>query len=263
MRIVDFGAFVEEKPFRDKQVYMALGVFDGIHQGHQALIRKIDHRGDMEHRFLFTFSRNPKQFLGMPGYDHPISTQRQKVELVTNSKIGNMVLIDFSVEFSKLRGEDFFSMIRESCDLRYIVIGQNFSCGYKALFTAERIEEMFSGSRTVVDVVSSVMIDDERVSSSRIRELIHSGDIKAANRLLGRSFSIDMAVNPHIVDTRTFYIEQRDIVQIQPPPGSYRVVFRTSQGMGHHGRIVVNDSGITCSSDAEMESLPRHIEIVE
>ncbi len=263
MRILDFKAFVEDKPFLDKQVYMALGVFDGIHLGHQALIQNIDHRGDEEHRFLFTFTKNPKQFLGIQGYDKPITTQRQKIDLVTNSKIGNMVLIDFSVEFSKLRGEDFFSMIEESCDLKYIVIGQNFACGFKALFTADKIQRKFEGTKTVVDVVESVLMEEKRVSSSRIRKLIHSGDFRTVKTLLGRSFTIDMATKPHILAKRTFNIELTSIRQIQPPPGSYNVIFRDSQNVGHHGRIAVSDSEISCVSGSDLDSPIQYIEIVD
>ena len=263
MKVIDFQDFVDNKPFAGKQVFMTLGVFDGIHQGHQALIQKLDHRGDEEHRSLFTFTKNPKQFLGIQGYDRPITTHHQKTELVTNSKIGNIVLIDFSVEFSKLRGEDFFSMIQDSCDLRYIVIGQNFACGYKALFTADKIQEKFEGTDTVVDIIQSVIIGEERVSSSRIRKLIHTGDFRTVRTLLGRSFSIDMATKPHILDKKTFNIEITSIKQSQPPPGSYNVLFRDTQNMGHHGRIVVSDSEITCVSESDLDSPIQSIEIVD
>ncbi len=242
---------------------MTIGVFDGLHTGHMALLDKLSTKGDKKQRFLFTFTPNPKRILGIGEYQKDIMTLRQKTLLITNSHIDNMVLIDFSSEFSKLRGEEFFSMIQTSCDLRYIVIGENFSCGYQSLFGANKIKDWFAGSGTDVEIVPSVMKSHERICSSRIRRAILSGDIKTANKLIGRSLSIDLVSVPHDLGKRTFVIRIDYIMQILPPPGSYNVTYHLKNGSSCHGEIVIHHDIITCVSDDDIDSQLIEIKINE
>lgn len=239
MKIISFEEFTHLAAYADTEVHMALGVFDGLHIGHKALIDRVVSSAQEGQRFLFTFHPNPKSVLGREGYDRQIITLRQKYRLLESWKIDAVVLIDFSPEFSKLRGETFFDLIRSSCRLEYVVIGENFSCGYRARFTAERIQAWFSGSHTTVDIVPSVTAGDIRVSSSLVREAVASGAMGVATELLGRPFSLDLGSMQRDVDDRFVYIKTDGIVQILPPPGLYEVACA-----GHDGRLSTTEMWI-------------------
>ncbi|MCF7940503.1 MAG: hypothetical protein K9M84_02740 [Spirochaetia bacterium] len=263
MNLISFDDFISSGEFKDVDVSMTIGVFDGLHAGHMALLHRIYDKIDSSTGFLFTFHPNPKRVLGKRPYHKDILSLRQKTEMIANNKIENMVLIDFSPEFSKLRGEDFFSKIADSCRLRHIVFGENFSCGYQALFHAARIKEWFSGSITEVDIVPSVMLSGERVSSSRIRRSILEGDMTTAAKLLGRSHSIDMANIPHVTGSRTFDIEVDSIAQILPPPGLYDVSMCCTNESEYHGEMVIHRDTITCHSDEIIRSHIIEMKIIE
>ncbi len=232
---------------------MAIGVFDGIHLGHQALLQRIVAKGDLSERYVFTFKNNPKTVLGKKGYDKNILTVRQKVDLLTEYHVENIVLIDFSSEFSKLRGEDFFTMISNASKLRYVVIGENFRCGHRAMFSADKIQRWYSDTETDVEIVPSVLLDGVRVSSSFIRRAILHGDISSANSMLGRVFSVDMANIPHRKG-KTFDIELHDIKQILPPPGSYNVTYICSDNTFYHGKMSIKGGRMECMSESCIDS---------
>lgn len=232
MKIISFEEFTGSADYADTAVHMALGVFDGLHIGHRALIDRVVSSAQQGERFLFTFHPNPKSVLGRDGYEKQIITLRQKYRLLESWKIDTVVLIDFSPEFSKLRGETFFDLIRSSCRLEYVVIGENFSCGYRARFTARRIEAWFTGSPTAVDIVPSVTSGDIRVSSSLVREAVASGNMNVATELLGRPFTLDLESVQSEKDDRFVYVKTDGIVQILPPPGLYEVACA-----GHDGRL--------------------------
>lgn len=264
MQQISFESFTRDKQFLHEDVYMTIGVFDGLHVGHMALLQRIQQHNSYGTAMLFTFNPNPKQVLGKQVYHRNIMTLRQKTELIANNHIENMVLIDFSPEFSKLRGERFFSLISSSCNLKYVVFGENFSCGYQALFRAEDIQGMYSETETKVEVVPSVMQSGIRVSSSRIRSLLHTGDVRTANILLGRYYSIDMANIPHIVGASTFDIEYtKSINQILPPPGSYNAAFSLFNGKCFHGEIHMNHDTMTCISEEVIPSQISEMRLVE
>ncbi|MGM0431666.1 MAG: FAD synthetase family protein [Spirochaetota bacterium] len=256
MKSITFQDFIEKTPDENGTIRMAIGVFDGIHLGHQHLLKRLSEGPETAVRYVFTFTHNPKVVLGRRGYDQNIITPQQKLSLLSQYRVDCVVLIDFSYEFSKLRGEEFFTMITNACNLEYVVVGENFSCGYKAAFTAERIGKWFEGSQTQIDIVPSVMFGSKRVSSSRVRKLLAHKRIEDANTLLGRFFSVDTANIPHEMGKRTFNIDRNSIRQILPPPGLYDAQFLFSGYSLLSGTLKVEDDILECNCErAEVNQL--------
>jgi riboflavin kinase/FMN adenylyltransferase len=137
-------------------------------------------------------------------------------------------------------------MITNACDLQYVVIGENFSCGYKAAFTAARIRQWFSQTSTEIDIVDSVLLDGVRVSSSLIRKQILHHQLEEAARMLGRVFSIDVAHLPLSDVDEKLTIDKEDIRQILPPPGLYDAQFRFSGYSELRGRLYIRRNFLEC-----------------
>jgi riboflavin kinase/FMN adenylyltransferase len=246
VKIIAFDDFRERTRTENGTIRMAMGVFDGIHAGHQKLLEHLDSSHRDIPRYVFTFTNNPKVVLGRKGYDKNIITLEQKLNLLSAYHVDAVVLIDFSYEFSKLRGEEFFTMITNACDLQYVVIGENFSCGYKAAFTAARIRQWFSEGSTEVDIVDSVLLDGVRVSSSLIRKQILHHQLEEAARMLGREFSIDVAGIPLTEEDGKFRIGKEDIRQMLPPPGLYDAQFRFSGYSEQRGTLYIHRNLLEC-----------------
>ena len=174
---------------------MTIGVFDGVHLGHQALINKIVARGP--NPTVVTFRENPKKVISPDNFKGDIFSLKQKLDVFEQMGVNRLVLIDFSEEFSKLNGWEFLDLLEEHGKLSFLAIGSNFRCGYHQDTGAEYIEAMNRQKGIPTEIIPPVTIPlesgNEPVNSSRIRSAIISGDVKKAAALLGRNFELDIS----------------------------------------------------------------------
>ncbi|MDR1903315.1 MAG: adenylyltransferase/cytidyltransferase family protein, partial [Treponema sp.] len=117
---------------------MTIGVFDGVHRGHQALIREVVERGPFP--TVITFKQNPKSILNPQSYTGDIFSLRQKLECFEALGVERTILIDFSDNFSKLKGQEFIDILKKRGNLVFLIIGRNFRCGYKLDTDAARVK---------------------------------------------------------------------------------------------------------------------------
>jgi riboflavin kinase/FMN adenylyltransferase len=187
----------QEKPAQGtvpQRAAITIGVFDGVHRGHQALIKRIVQAVPGEPPLLPTvvsFRRNPKVLLKRQSPD-PILNLEEKETILEKSGIAALVLIDFSLDFSKLSGEAFFELLCKGGAVKgqkpgLIVIGGDFHCGYQAGADAKAFKAMADGAGITLDVLSPVMYLGKPVSSSRIRKALAAGNYADAEAMLGRS----------------------------------------------------------------------------
>ena len=174
---------------------MTIGVFDGLHLGHKALIDRICSRGP--NPTVVTFRENPKKFFSPEKFKGDISSLKQKLKNLEKMGVSRLILIDFSLEFSKLNGRDFLSILAERGKMAFLAVGSNFRCGFRQDTDAERIAAINEGKGIPTEVFSPVALQSEPgsgpVNSSRIRSAIISGDIKTASALMGRNFELDVS----------------------------------------------------------------------
>jgi riboflavin kinase/FMN adenylyltransferase len=169
---------------------MTVGVFDGVHLGHQALIERIVCRGP--NPTVVTFKENPKKLFSPDDPHQDIFSLEQKFAVFHSLGVSQVILIDFSENFCKLSGREFFDILAERGGMVYLAIGEDFRCGYCQETDADSIREMNERRGIPTEVVPAVMLPDAlgggSVSSSRVRSAILSGDYKLAAALMGRSF---------------------------------------------------------------------------
>jgi riboflavin kinase/FMN adenylyltransferase len=203
-----------------------IGVFDGLHIGHRALVSRILGEDGLVSAVL-TFAENPKRLLSPSTYQGGLSTLRQKLELIESMGVDYGVLIDFSGDFSKLPGRLFLSILRDCGELRYLAVGSNFRCGRGLDTDAEGIRD-FCGDSIGVELLDPVKWAGSEVSSSRIRKAILEGRLDEAARMLGRPYEIDL---------RDAEISQTGLAaprgdQALPPRGVYEASLASDSGRG-------------------------------
>ena len=203
---------------------MTIGVFDGVHLGHQALIKKITERGP--NPTVVTFRENPKKVISPQKYKGDIFSLRQKLDVFEQMGISRLILIDFSEEFSKLKGWEFLNLLEERGKMSFLAIGSNFRCGYRQDTDAEYIEAMNRKNGIPTEVIPPVAIPLESgiepVNSSRIRSAIISGDIRTAAALMGRNFELDISD----IKTEEQVYDICSAHRILPACGQYQVIVK-------------------------------------
>jgi riboflavin kinase/FMN adenylyltransferase len=180
MRILEWEEFARNGV--GEPAALTVGVFDGVHRGHRALIEKIKQQGLLS--CVVTFRQHPRRMLRPEADTLEISTLDEKIGILRGLGVDSIVLIDFSGGFGKMEGEDFVRILAK--DMRYLALGGNFRCGRGASFDAQAIKTLCGTLGVRCEIVPPVLEGGEPVSSSRIRAALRSGDRLGAEKMLGR-----------------------------------------------------------------------------
>jgi riboflavin kinase/FMN adenylyltransferase len=139
-----------------------------------------------------TFRNNPAILLEPEGYGGDIQTHLQKMDTLAGMGVGLIILIDFSSDFSKLTGRQFFDILMDRLSLSFIVLGSDFVCGYRGDTSAYDIRTLMKPKGIPVAIIPPILYGGLPVSSTRIREAVRKGDMSSAKAMLGRNYSLDM-----------------------------------------------------------------------
>ena len=166
---------------------LALGYFDGIHLGHQALLRRTAERAaELGARSaVITFDVHPDTLVH--GCSVPlINHDADRVALIRRlSGIENVYFIPFTRDTMLTPWRDFLITLEMHCAAAGYVVGHDFRFGYRGEGSGEKLRQYGAEQGLSVDVIDAVYVDGHIASSTRIRELLAAGDIAAANRALG------------------------------------------------------------------------------
>ena len=169
---------------------IALGMFDGVHLGHRALIARLLEEAKRLRAVpvVYTFSNHPLEVLG--GGVRLLSGIRERNMLLRSLGAETVESVPFTREMAQLSTEAFVGLLAEQWDVRGLVVGYNYTCGDRGTGTPETLREIGSARGFSVSVVEPVLLDGEPVSSTRIREAVERGDISLAERLLKRRYTL-------------------------------------------------------------------------
>lgn len=172
---------------KDSAHVYVLGVFDGVHLGHQALIREATSRAQARKVGAYTFDVHPLAVIDPPHAPSMIATLPEKLVLLAEAGVDLCVVQRFSHEYAALTPEEFVErVIIDTLGAREIVIGFNYSFGRRGEGSPAILQSLCSARGVAVTCVSPVMQDGLPVASTEIRSAIASGDVERAARLLGR-----------------------------------------------------------------------------
>lgn len=173
---------------------MTIGFFDGVHRGHQAVIRRVVEvaRERSLRAVAVTFDRHPLQTLS-PGKTPPLlTTLRRKAALVEALGIDVLFVLEFTEQVSRWPPEEFVSRIlARGLSTRHVTVGTNFTFGHKAAGNFEILSDLGTGHGFTVEAVALFKIDGRPVSSTSVREALAEGDLDWPERALGRRYAVE------------------------------------------------------------------------
>jgi len=173
---------------------VALGMFDGVHLGHRALMSRLLEEAKRLHAVpvVFTFSNHPLEVLG--GNVRLLSGIRERNMILRTLGAQEVESVPFTRERAHLSTEEFIDMLNEKWDVRGLVVGYNYTCGDRGAGTPETLREIGQKRGFTVSVVEPVLYEGEPVSSTRIREAVERGDVTLAEQLLKRRYTLSGTV---------------------------------------------------------------------
>lgn len=176
-----------------KKVCVAIGVFDGVHLGHQQIIRQTisDARQHEALALVVTFDRHPSAVVAPDRQPRLIYTVPQKLRTLAALGVDATLVFAFDKEFSRQTGGDFIQLLAHDLKkIQSICVGANFVFGYKRSGNVDLLKNLGNKFNFNVHGLAAVALDGEVVSSTRIRESIGLGNLDAAGQMLGRPYAL-------------------------------------------------------------------------
>ena len=220
MKIINWKDFINKKHYIKEPSGVTIGTFDGLHKGHIHLFNKLFTPG-FEEKVVFTFMENPAWFFHKINFLGDIYTLPQKIEAFKRAGISILVLIDFSAEFSKLRGKDFISCITDHLNLIKMIIGEDFKCGKDNDTTVDKFINLFNQTKVVIEIEKRQPLNGYPISSSLIRELINKGNIIQAEKMLEFGYAVDLDNIDVKQENNCYFIYKNQTKQVLPVNGTY------------------------------------------
>jgi riboflavin kinase/FMN adenylyltransferase len=190
MRIIHAAS--ELKP-AGRKVCLAIGFFDGVHLGHQQIIRQTltDARRHEAIALVITFDRHPNAVVAPHRLPPLIYSLPQKLRVIESLGAVRLLLIPFDKAFSEQTGEAFIrGLARDLGHVQSLCVGANFLFGHKRTGNVDLLNQLGGELKFAVHGLAAVALDGKAVSSTRIRETIRVGDLDGASQMLGRAYSL-------------------------------------------------------------------------
>ena len=191
---------------------ISVGCFDGIHLGHRTLLKVLVDECTARKLtpLIITFSKPLPGIKHTQDYMGDLCTLNHRLELFEQLGIYNVVIVDFDDDFAHIPGTEFLLMLKKCCNMRFIAEGIDFRCGYKGATDNQAIRYFCQQNDVGLQFVNPVYFregtdEEERVSSSFIRQMIQKGFFLTVNELLARPYELrlerDAAVHGTGTDT--------------------------------------------------------------
>lgn len=192
--IINASSLAELKEHDIKKVFLAIGTFDGVHIGHQYLIKELLKmaKATSSTPVIMTFFPHPREVLSPKDFHQLIITHSQKVELIHSYGIKAVVTIPFSKEFAAIKPETFVRdyLMTEGIELCGICVGNDWKFGSDGSGSVNVLEKLAAQNSFEFKPIDIFKVNSVKVSSTDIRKAVISGKIDKASQLLGRPYSI-------------------------------------------------------------------------
>jgi riboflavin kinase/FMN adenylyltransferase len=208
MLVIDWPAFLENGlPLNNKKTSVTVGVFDGVHRGHRALIERVVSYNADYAPVVVTFRENHKKDSDKSSRQAACAAilraeargaQRkedvfdlidfeQKTEILAGLGVQVLLVIDFTESFRNTGGIEFLRLLTGRGNVGFFAVGSGFRCGRDLDTDAAAIGEFLSSRGIPFETVPHVLEDGLPISSSRIRAALAAGDTELALKMLGRT----------------------------------------------------------------------------
>jgi len=221
--------------------HLALGFFDGLHLGHRSVIVNQFTKEQLRETCVVTFWPHPLEVLKSTNTPVLLTDLEEKIEILNNWDLGFMCVIPFNIEIANLQHDLFLRDLRKCFpNILTISVGPNFRFGKNRTGTPDTILDWSASHHITFNLADLVLDGQKPISSTRIRNLLATGGIADANRLLNRNFQISGTViagkqlgrtlgfpTANIKTKRTFNI----------PSGVYKTIVKLEDGEQYSGAL--------------------------
>jgi riboflavin kinase/FMN adenylyltransferase len=243
-----------------------LGIFDGVHRGHMALLDRLVSRADelKGESVVITFSPHPRIVLDQDKNDLAfLTTMEEKKILLEKAKIDHLIVIKFDYQFSRIPACDFIKdVLVEKIGTRNLIIGYNHHFGRRGEGDFSTIKQCSEALGFLVEQVQGLHTEEGAISSSIIREALLTGRLDEANSWLGYSYSVSGTVIEgrrigRTIGFPTANIKPDSPYKLIPYYGVYAVEVKVDSNI-YPGMLSIG-SNPTVNNDKTLRSIEAHI----
>lgn len=258
---------------------ISIGVFDGIHKGHQVIINKMNLLSEENNwrSCLLTFDPHPSDLVRNENdYIPMLSCTDEKIKLAALYGVHNIAVVNFTHEIADLTPYEFIhNFLIKKFKPKYVIVGEDFRFGKKRTGGIDTLKTLGRKDGFQVEAIPDVKEDGERISSTLIRRLIQKGEIKKAQKFLGRPYKFSGRVIEGLKIARELGFPTANLKMLYdrklvPPKGIYACLahwsgntFPAALYIGHRPTLV-RDEGISVEVHViNQEGLDLYGKIIE
>jgi riboflavin kinase / FMN adenylyltransferase len=257
---------------RDENTTVSVGTFDGLHMAHRQIVNKVVEfaKAKSGRSFIITFEPHPQEVLKNKVPDIKLlTTIDEKLRLLEKAGVENVLVINFTEEFSKTDAAEFYERyVYGAIGIKDLVVGYDHLFGHNREGSFETLKELGSKFGFEVHRLEEIDIDGEPVSSTRIRQALSEGKIEEAYRLLGHDYMFDGIVVEGDKVGRTIGYPTVNLKlvkenKVMPGEGIYcvRVIYNGKEyfGMMYHGFRPTLSEGIKRAHEVHIFDFNKNI----
>ena len=172
----------------DKDTILTIGAFDGVHRGHQYLVRQLLQKARKTHRLagLITFHPHPSAVLSPRNPTRYLTTPGEKAALLERLGLDILAILPFNKEMAQTLARDFIEVVSRQLRMRELWVGKDFALGYGREGTPDVLRALGQEMGFSIETITPLIWKGEIISSTRIRSLLFRGQVRKAAELLGR-----------------------------------------------------------------------------
>ena len=177
---------------RPPRTAIAIGSFDGVHLGHQAILKRVveEARARDVGPAVLTFEPLPREFFTPSQAPARLTSLAERAALIASTGIDTIFVERFDAGFAALSADGFGHRLRDRYGARWVMVGHDFRYGARRLGDVARLREAGARLGFEVEVLDPVLLGPGRISSTRVREELARGEFDSAAELLGRRYAI-------------------------------------------------------------------------
>lgn len=186
--------FEEIRKF-DQQPILSIGMFDGVHKGHQALLKELVQEAEREKTcsMVISFDKHPRQVVSDNENEVKIlQTDSERIEKLSDSGVDYLVILHFTKEIAKLEASEFLDLVIENINPKALLLGYDNRFGRKGSTQFDDI--LAKGEYKNIKIIRTqdcVWYNDIEISSTQIRKALEKGEVSLANQMLGYAYTIE------------------------------------------------------------------------
>ena len=252
MDILYWDDLIKEENIYPQGSAISIGGFDGPHRGHECILSAVLQAAQRNGipAGIITFFRSPRSVKAGNAYAGDVSTLEMRLQKFAEQGFSFTVLIDFSADFARMKGTVFFDILIKTICIKYLAVGSDFTCGYRHDTGVGDLQRLARERGFCFDSIEQLYsAQQERISSSAIRQAVEQADFTLAKDLLGYPFFLDVAKIVQRRENDVLSIEKSAVTQILPQSGQYSACAYLQTGAIIPVRAKVTETSIEVSEN--------------